>query len=146
MHTALPIMDTDLTLEDENCRTSFEFRFWFLGEHPPETWVPEAKAGGTAVAKSRMPRSGRRRELQPGSQQARSVEETRQLASDASQTFVLLDISDLKSAGSLGETVRNKAASLSKASGMLSLSLSVCLGQLRSPVIYALVFMVLFRV
>ena len=100
MHTALPIMDTDLTRTNDNCRTSFEFRFWFLGKNPPETWDPGAKARGTAagaVAKSRKPF----------------------LKNNIQKQTILLDISDPKPAGALGETARKKVASSSKASGML---------------------------
>ena len=41
MHTALPIMDVDISKKSENCRTSFEFRFWFIGENPVQDGTPQ---------------------------------------------------------------------------------------------------------
>ena len=40
MHTALPLMDLGIDSRHNNCRTSTEFRFFFIGEFPPEAYTP----------------------------------------------------------------------------------------------------------
>ena len=49
MHTALPIMDENTKEISENCRTSFEFRFWFIGKDPVPGGTPQTKQSGVLL-------------------------------------------------------------------------------------------------
>ena len=57
-HTALQIMDMDITAKEpeKNCRSSFEARFWIVGQTEPEVCPPSVcpdKAAKEAVADSK---------------------------------------------------------------------------------------------
>lgn len=63
-HTALPIHDIFLREKSRNCRTSVEFRFFFLGERPLETYEPPQESEGQHAHTHAFRAAHHRRHLQ----------------------------------------------------------------------------------